>query len=1443
MVNVAPFVRAPWLRWVLCSAFLLLSFAPLAAQQPSPDQPPSTELPRIDPLSPEEALASFEVADGYRIELVAAEPLVVDPVAFCFDSQGRLIVVEMRGYSERADANEGRVRRLTDTDHDGRMDQVETIAEGLSWPTAVACTEAGIVVAAAPEMLLIRETAPGVFGTEKWFQGFGKSNVQGLVNSLVWGLDLRLHGATSSSGGNIVNVSAGVDDQSTGVQLGQRDFAIDIDQREIVATDGGGQHGMMIDPWGDKYVCSNSDHLQQVWMLPSRSWRASRVSDPQSRRRSIALDGPQADVFRASPVEPWRVLRTYLRVNGQAQGPVEGGGRAAGYFTGATGVYVYDGDQWPQTDRPTALVCDVGSNLVHRKELLSDGIWKQGRRIDEGTEFIRSRDIWFRPVQLGTGPDGALYIADMYREVIEHPLSLPPLIKSQLDLNSGNDRGRIWRVVSDTQPQRNTNDLSQLDSEQLVHAMDSDNAWHRRTAGRLIIQRQDFAAVESLRKLVHQGTVAAGRLQALATLRELQQLQQRLASDSTKPALVLDSETVTVALRDSHPRVRQRGVEYAAELPTVVESLDPELLQTLVEDTSPYVRFQLAWDAGRLFSDPEKRLQVLTNIALKAEVDPWLVEAVEGSLLTEAVPFLQAVLGAKSLSSEVQTRWIKASLFQILENGGESQVSELVQLLKASDDLQSEVLWLSLAEMTQTVRFQPQHRLIADFIVGHHQGLEFAEIKLSDLLAARLKLLRWCDAKTADQALANLLQPTMGPSIQTLALETLLGEDGAGAAVVIERLDELTPALQGRALERLVLSRAGVKGVLAKAEANQWTFAAMSPSVVKRLRDWSQQDPSLGSIAEDLAAASAGTAITEQLVQQYQVVLEEPGDGAQGRKHFQRVCSSCHHVGGLGTQIGPDLKSLVDKSADQILISILDPNREVDPRFRVVQIQTVDGRLIAGIVDDEQDTELWIVDGQAKRYRIARDEIDSLKTIDRSLMPEELHREIDPQQMRDLIAFLKQPVQLRIGLFAVDASPRIGAPLAYDPCIEVTDPLSCRGFILLGAGDPIVVCAVDWIGVANESQRVWKERIAQGVHTTVDRIAIHALHQHDAPRCDLSAAAILAQFGAADAHYDVPWIREVIDRSVVAISQAAAEAKPFDGIGIGMAEVHEVASNRRIMGPDGKVIATRYTACKDPALRAADVGTVDPMLRLVSFWNGEQALAAVTFFATHPQSYYRTGGANPDFVGYARDARQQATAIPHIHLNGAGGNIGAGKWNDGSKENRPVLAGRVADAMRRAWEATERKTIGVQDVQWDSVDVQLPVAGHLNEEALLATIQSNDATADNRLRAAEHLAWLRSVQSGNAIDVQCLSLGPARMLYMPGELFVEYQLAAAELSPDLFVCMAAYGDYGPGYIGTEVSYGQGGYETSPGASRVTGASEEVLMNAVKRLLTGMLTQP
>jgi hypothetical protein len=427
--------------------------------------------------------------------------------------------------------------------------------------------------------------------------------------------------------------------------------------------------------------------------------------------------------------------------------------------------------------------------------------------------------------------------------------------------------------------------------------------------------------------------------------------------------------------------------------------------------------------------------------------------------------------------------------------------------------------------------------------------------------------------------------------------------------------------------------------------------------------------------------------------------------------------------------------------------------------------------------------------------------------------------------------------QLRLGVFNVDATPQLGSPLPDARARSVEDPLSARGIVLLGADKPIVLCVVDWIGIANSGQDAWKKALADAAGTTPDHIAVHVVHQHDGPRCDFAAAELMAQAGLAGEQFDVNFGRDVIRRTADAVREAVKNVRPVTQIGVGKAKVEKVASIRRILGPDGKVAQERYSSCNDPELIAEPEGLIDPWLRMVSFWDGEKPVAALMYYATHPQSYYGQGDMTTDFPGLARARREkELPGVLHVYFTGAGGNLAAGKYNRGTPESRRELTDRMAAAMKAAWEATKKSPITASDVDWRTEGFKFIASPYLDEAKLQAKLANPKEDVYFRADAASRLVWLKRCQSGHLTDLSCLRLGRTYILHMPGELFVEYQLAAEQMRPNDMVCLAAYGEYATQYIATEIAYEQGGYETSPDISGVSPKTEKPLLAAIGRLL-------
>ena len=427
--------------------------------------------------------------------------------------------------------------------------------------------------------------------------------------------------------------------------------------------------------------------------------------------------------------------------------------------------------------------------------------------------------------------------------------------------------------------------------------------------------------------------------------------------------------------------------------------------------------------------------------------------------------------------------------------------------------------------------------------------------------------------------------------------------------------------------------------------------------------------------------------------------------------------------------------------------------------------------------------------------------------------------------------------QIRMGVFNVDVTPPIGSPVAYAKVRSVADSLSARGVVILSGDKPVVLCAVDWIGIGNEGLEEWRKQLAAAANTTIDRVSVHALHQHDGVHCDFTMAKVMEEYGLGGIYFDTAFLYGAIQQVANAVGIAAKNTVPVTHLGFGEAMVEKVASNRRILGEDGKVAIIRWSKMTDSAAIAAPEGLIDPWLKCVSFWNNETPVAVMTYYTTHPQSYYGQGDVTCEFIGMARNAREKAmNGIPHIHFNGASGNIAAGKYNNGSEAMRPVLAERVEKAMREAWDQTKKTPVSKKDMHWKSVGVQLPIGKNIIEADLRATLSQEKSTIAQKLAAAEKLAWYLRSDAGQKIAVSALRLGKVWLLNLPGELFVEYQMAAQKMKPGEQVCTAAYEDYGPGYIGTKISYTQGGYETSGIVSGVAPEAEDVIINAIRKVL-------
>ncbi len=426
---------------------------------------------------------------------------------------------------------------------------------------------------------------------------------------------------------------------------------------------------------------------------------------------------------------------------------------------------------------------------------------------------------------------------------------------------------------------------------------------------------------------------------------------------------------------------------------------------------------------------------------------------------------------------------------------------------------------------------------------------------------------------------------------------------------------------------------------------------------------------------------------------------------------------------------------------------------------------------------------------------------------------------------------------LRLAPFRFDVTPPIGHPLCggwITPMVDCADPLEAIGFVLLGAGSPIVICAVDWTGILNEAHLAWRTALAEAAGTTPDRVAVQCVHQHDAPFVCLHAERLVAEQQDGLRVVEIEFFQQCLDRARAAVKTALPKARSVTHVARGEGRVEKVAGNRRVaIGPDGKVAKMRGSACRDAELVAMPEGLIDPLLKTVAFYDGDEKIAACHYYATHPMSHYGKGHVSSDFVGLARKQRQkEEPGCTHLYFTGAAGNIAAGKYNDGSPEARVQLTERIYRGIVAAEQSLKPEPIG--KVSWKTHEILPPTNPVWDAGKLLEMLANKKNVPANRIRPAMVLAWMQRMANRTPIVLSALHMNGISLLHLPAESFLEYQLRAQQMQPGRFVATAAYGDGGPWYIPIKDAYLQGGYEVS--VANCSDAVDEILTRGIREVL-------
>lgn len=999
-----------WQVVVLC----VLPVAVILTESTSADERPP--LVRSAPLDPLKAAETFVVKEGFSLQLTAAEPLVTDPVAGAFDEDGRLFVVEMNDYpytdkstdrpnvERTADLPIGKVRLLEDTDDDGIFDRSSLFARDLSWPTGIAVYRGGVFVAATPDLWYLKdEDGDGQADVrKKIFSGFRKYNVQAVINNLIWGLDHRVYGAGGTNGGKI---AYGIDDAVQPITISRNDFCFAPEEPVPELLSGGARFGNAFDNWGNRFICNIRNPIQHV-VMPQRAIIRNPALSTGSPLQDVAVAGDQIPVFRASPPEPWRVINA-ARLSSQGDPRMPRSEKnAQGYMTSACGVTVYRGDAYPEEFRRQVFLAEVAGNLIHRQMMEASGVTFTSQRIDEQSEFLTSTDNWFRPVNFLHAPDGTLYVFDMYRETIEHPWSMPDDLKSLLDLESGRDRGRIYRLTPPRFRRRTTPHLSTATTAELVTLLQHPNAWHRETAHRLLFERQDEAAIPLLRQVLSDLSSDLGRLHAMWTLEGMSQL--------SNPDLIARMRDPSAGVRENAVLIAGTRVTSDSEKPAA-GNLPEELLQ-LATDESSRVRFQVALAIWQ-FNDTRGN-KALLSIARKDAADPWIVNAVLSSSRTLAPQLLELLLGEPDFLIDPEHLPLLRQL--AIVTGVRKDTAELAIVGMGFSRLQDDTrlatvipaLLLALDEGLRRAGTRLsvvwQDTVASKFLL--HQ-IRAAEAVVSDSgrsvsdRALALRMLACGDLATVRRVVTPLLTTQQPPEIQIAAVRTLAGfQDERTAGELLSVFPASTPTLQYEIVEAVASHPQRILALLEAIAEGKIAAAQITP--IRRTLLLNHQDETIRRNAQKLLASDRETP-RQQVIEEFRDATTLAGDPLRGKMLFVRECSTCHRVGDSGVEVGPSLITVRHRTAAELLTQILDPNREVGPNYMQFAVALKNGQVFAGMISEESPVSITLKQAQNKQEVILRESIEEIKATGLSLMPEGIEKKITPEEMADLIAFLR----------------------------------------------------------------------------------------------------------------------------------------------------------------------------------------------------------------------------------------------------------------------------------------------------------------------------------------------------------------------------------------------------------------------------------------------------
>ncbi len=1023
------------------------------------------------PLPLEESQELFVVPEGFRVELVAAEPHLADPTAIAFGPRGRLFVCELHGYNlegylEMLDLNKtgvldtevrridapaeaieraarqqfGTVKMLEDTDGDGRMDRATVWADRLPPCYGVAAARDGVIVLCAPDIIYLGDTngdgKPDV--RETLFTGFGTETLWSRINNPRWGVDNWIYGISGTGSSGTIRGPR----LKKPVPIGDVCFRFKSDGTALEPVSGGASgFGQAINDWGDRFLINNQQHALFVAPLEYRYLIRNPFYAAGNPVVNISSYGSPARVYPTSKPDPWRLARSKDPAWVKFYGEMET--TANGYFTAASGQTIYRGGQFRCEYYGNHFSVDNAQNMVHRCLLVARGAGYTARRPreDEQTEFLTSTEQWFRPVNLETGPDGALYIVDMYRGIIEDYSAIPRYLQ-QLYVNSiiaGSDRGRIWRVVHDPAPRTKQTDLTKASDKQLVEMLSETNAWKRQTAQNVLIYRGQRSVVTRLRDLARTGKTPQARLHAMCTLDGLGSLTPELIEQT---------------LDDPHFAVRMHALRLAERWLPNHDTLIEKIVQ-MVDDPHVRVRLQLAFTLGE--SRDPRATQALAVLGAGHGRDPWMQAGILSSVADSAGQLLVALLRdpgeegrllLKPLASIMGARHDNREMGSFLATVSKMQRDSSLPLQMAcleglldglargkSQPLDSAEGRRSLIALLQSR--SGQLRRLALRVAGQLQLQNSPDMKAAFEAAAEAALdedRNVEDRVAATQLLAStsyeqlasvveeLLDSRQPLEVQLAAVAALSAADRPEVcSLLLDRFAAYTPKVRV-AVIAAVFSRQNRLPVLLDAlEEGVLPLAALD--AIRRLQLKENPNEEIRNRAATLLTTQTTKGNLGKVLARYQAALTGPREAKHGKVVFDEQCAKCHKLEDRGFEVGPDLSVTKSKSDEMLVSDVFDPNNQISVGYGNYTVVTEDGRIFTGVLAAETATSITLRKDEGVEQTILRNQIDEMAASALSMMPEGLEKEVSPQDAIDLIAYLREvlgPPSSAVTLFEDD---------------------------------------------------------------------------------------------------------------------------------------------------------------------------------------------------------------------------------------------------------------------------------------------------------------------------------------------------------------------------------------------------------------------------------------